>query len=211
MRCWILIQIWTIFALQTPQDALDLSFVGCRRVSTHAARDNQPAWIAAGSVALAFVAPAARLFAGGKSQRAVVADPTIRFLAFEARSSKDSAPWTTTKKKSMIFGQVAVIKSAHNFAISESCFMDVMIFLKLAPAVIGIAGLLTYFMMRAREPVPDLELAKIVQRVRNTFLLLGCVALIMLSVWLIQRSAPPDHDTSLSGLAAGVSHIESAL
>jgi hypothetical protein len=127
------------------------------------------------------------------------------------RSSKDSAPWTTTKKKSMIFGQVAVTKSAHNFAISESCFMDVMIFLKLAPAVIGIAGLLTYFMMRAREPVPDLELAKIVQRVRNTFLLLGCVALIMLSVWLIRRPAPPDHDTTLSGLAAGVSGIESAL
>jgi hypothetical protein len=163
------------------------------------------------SVALAFEAPAARFFAGGESQRAVVADPTIRFLAFEARSSKDSAPWTTTKKKSMIFGQVAVIKAAHNFAISESCFMDVMIFLKLAPAVIGVAGLLTYFMMRAREPVPDLELAKIVQRVRNTFLLLGCVALIMLSVWLIQRPAPPDHDTSLSGLAAGVSRIESAL
>ena len=126
-------------------------------------------------------------------------------------SSKDSAPWTTTKKKSMIFGRAAVIKSAHDFAISESCFMDVMIFLKLAPAVIGIACLLTYFMMRAREPAPELELAKIVQRVRNAFLLLGCVALIMLSVWLIQRPAPPDHDTSLSGLAAGVSRIESAL
>ena len=111
----------------------------------------------------------------------------------------------------MIFGQAAVIKSADNLAISGSCFMDVMTFLKLAPAVIGIAGLLTYFMMRAREPVPDLELAKIVQRVRNTFLLLGCVALIMLSVWLIQRPAPPDHDTTISGLAASVSRIESAL
>jgi uncharacterized membrane protein SirB2 len=100
-----------------------------------------------------------------------------------------------------------VIKAAQDFALTESCFMDLMIFLKATPAVIGIAGLLTYFMMRAREPVPDLELAKIVQRVRNTFLLLGCVALIMLSVWLIHRPAPPDHDTSLSGLAAGVSRI----
>lgn len=85
--------------------------------------------------------------------------------------------------------------------------MDVMIFLKLAPAVIGIAGLLTYFMMRAREPVPELELAKIVQRVRNIFLVLGCVALIVLSVWLFNRPAPPDHDTSLSGLAAGASRM----
>jgi hypothetical protein len=51
MRYWILIQIWTFFALQTPQDALGLSFVGCLRVSTHAARDNQPEWIAAGSAA----------------------------------------------------------------------------------------------------------------------------------------------------------------
>jgi uncharacterized membrane protein SirB2 len=107
----------------------------------------------------------------------------------------------------MISGQAAVIKSAHDFAISESCFMDIMIFLKLAPAAIGIAGLLTFIMMRAREPEPDLELAKIVQRVRNTFLLLGCVALIMLSVWLINRPAPPDQDTSLSGLAAGVSRM----
>ncbi|MGB6324657.1 MAG: hypothetical protein WBG11_02460 [Methylocella sp.] len=103
--------------------------------------------------------------------------------------------------------QAAVIKSAHDFAISESCFMDVMTFLKLAPAVIGIAGLLTYFMMRAREPVPELELAKIVQRVRNIFLVLGCVALIVLSVWLFNRPAPPDHDTSLSGLAAGASRM----
>jgi hypothetical protein len=86
-----------------------------------------------------------------------------------------------------------------------------MIFLKLAPAVIGIAGLLTYLMMRAREPDRDLEIAKIVQRVRNIFLLLGCVALIMLSVWLIQRPAPPDHDTTLSGLTAGVSRVACAL
>ncbi len=43
-----------------------------------------------------------------------------------------------------------MIKSAHDFAISESWFMDAMIFLKSAPRVIGIAGLLTYLMMRAR-------------------------------------------------------------
>ena len=80
--------------------------------------------------------------------------------------------------------------------------MDVMLFLKLAPGVIGLAGLLTYFMMRAREPVSDLELVNIVRRVRNIFLPLGCVALIMLSAWLILRPSPPDDDTSLSGLAA---------
>jgi hypothetical protein len=51
--------------------------------------------------------------------------------------------------------------------------MEVMSFLKAVPAVIGIAGLLTYF-VRARKPESDLELANIVQRVRNTFLLLGC-------------------------------------
>jgi hypothetical protein len=51
-----LIQVWTFFALQTPQDALGLSFFGCRRVSTHAARDNQPEWIAAESAAEHFLA-----------------------------------------------------------------------------------------------------------------------------------------------------------
>ncbi|PZR85648.1 MAG: hypothetical protein DLM68_10810 [Hyphomicrobiales bacterium] len=72
--------------------------------------------------------------------------------------------------------------------------MDVMSLLKAVPAVIGIAGLLTYF-ARARRSESDLELANIVQRVRNIVLLLGCAALIMLSVWLIRRPAPPDHDT----------------
>ena len=122
-------------------------------------------------------------------------------MASRARPSKAAKPWTAPKKKSMIFGQ-AVIKSAHDFSILESCFMDVMLFLKLAPGVIGLAGLLTYFMMRAREPVSDLELVNIVRRVRNIFLPLGCVALIMLSAWLILRPAPPDSDTAVSGLAA---------
>jgi hypothetical protein len=70
--------------------------------------------------------------------------------------------------------------------------------LKTVPAVIGIAGLLTYF-MRVRAPVSDQELVKVVQRVRNTFLLLACAALIMLSLWLFLRPAPPDHDAALPG------------
>ena len=85
--------------------------------------------------------------------------------------------------------------------------MDVMSFLKAVPAAIGIAGLLTYF-TRARKPASDLELANIVQRVRNTFLLLGCAALIMLSVWLIRRPAPPDQDTvsPLSNVSTTISN-----
>jgi hypothetical protein len=46
---------------------------------------------------------------------------------------------------------------------------EVMSFLKAVPAVIGIAGLLTYF-VRARKPESDLELANIVQRVRNIWI-----------------------------------------
>jgi hypothetical protein len=87
--------------------------------------------------------------------------------------------------------------------------MDVMSLLKAMPAVIGIAGLLTYF-VRPRKPKSDLELANIVQRVRDTFLLLGCAALIMLSVWLIRRPAPPDHDT-VSPLASVSTTISNGL
>ena len=72
--------------------------------------------------------------------------------------------------------------------------MDLILFLKTVPAVIGVAGLLTY-LVRARKPESDLELVNIVDRVRGTFLLIGCAALILLSVWLIRRPAPPDHDT----------------
>lgn len=46
--------------------------------------------------------------------------------------------------------------------------MDGMSFLKVVPAVIGIAGFLTYF-ARARKPESDLELVNIVQRARNPF------------------------------------------
>ena len=70
--------------------------------------------------------------------------------------------------------------------------MEVMGFLKAVPAVIGIAGLLTYF-VRAPKPESDLELANIVQRVRNTFLLLGCAALIMLSAWRRATRAHSNH------------------
>jgi hypothetical protein len=120
---------------------------------------------------------------------------------------RPSHPWAekpvaNPKKKSMIFGQAVVIGSAHDFSILELCFMDMMLFLKLVPGVIGLAGLLTYSMMRAREPVSDLELVKAVQRARNIFLVFGCVALIMLSAWLVFRAPPPDQDTSSSGLAA---------
>ncbi|MGH6848338.1 MAG: hypothetical protein ACREC0_13135 [Methylocella sp.] len=80
--------------------------------------------------------------------------------------------------------------------------MDLMLFLKVAPGAIGLAGLLTYIMMRAREPDSDLELVNSVRRARNIFLVIGCVALIMLSAWLFLRAAPPDSDTAPSGLAA---------
>src|ERR1700736_6534268 len=100
-----------------------------------------------------------------------------------------SAPWATTNWKP----RSPILKNAARRSVRE-CHMDVMSLLKTVPAVIGIAGLLTYF-MRARAPVSDQELVNVVQRVRNAFLLLGCAALIMLSAWLIFRPAPPDHDT----------------
>jgi hypothetical protein len=40
--------------------------------------------------------------------------------------------------------------------------MDVMNFLKMVPAVLGIAGVLTYF-MRVREPVSDHDVLNILQ------------------------------------------------
>ena len=74
--------------------------------------------------------------------------------------------------------------------------MDVVGFLKMVPAAIGIAGLLTYF-MRKQKPASDLELANFVENLRNAFILLGCGALIILSVWLIYRLAPPNRDAAL--------------
>jgi hypothetical protein len=72
--------------------------------------------------------------------------------------------------------------------------MDVMSFSKMVPAAIGVAGLLMLFMMRARRPASDHELVIFLLNVRSTLLLLGCVALILLSVWLIRRPPPPDRD-----------------
>jgi hypothetical protein len=84
-----------------------------------------------------------------------------------------------------------VAKLYRGFIASEKCFMDMTTFLKMVPAAIGLAGFLTY-LTRAQKPASDLELVNIVQSVRNVFLLLGCIALIMLSVWLIYRPAPPN-------------------
>jgi hypothetical protein len=75
--------------------------------------------------------------------------------------------------------------------------MDMVSFLKMVPAAIGVAGLLTYF-TRKRKPASDLELVNLVQSVRTAFVLLGCAALIMLTVWLIYRPMPPEHDVALS-------------
>ena len=78
--------------------------------------------------------------------------------------------------------------------------IDVASFLKVVPAVIGIAGLLTYF-MRPRKPVSEQELVNMVRRVRNLYVVLGCAALILLSVWLIYRPPPPDRDTAPATLS----------
>lgn len=75
--------------------------------------------------------------------------------------------------------------------------MDTVSFLKIVPAAIGIAGILTY-LMRPRKPESDLPLVKYVENLRNTFVLLGCGALILLSVWLIYRTSPPNRDALLS-------------
>jgi hypothetical protein len=72
--------------------------------------------------------------------------------------------------------------------------MDVMSFLKMVPAAIGVAGLLMHFVMRARRPASEHELAKFLLNLRSTLLLLGCAALILLSVWLIRRPPLPDRD-----------------
>jgi hypothetical protein len=86
--------------------------------------------------------------------------------------------------------------------------MDVTGFLKTVPAVIGVAGMLTY-LMRERTPASDVELVNIVQNVRNTFVLVGCAALIILSAWLIFRPPPPDHDAPLPGEHASIVKLHS--
>ena len=76
--------------------------------------------------------------------------------------------------------------------------MDVTNFLKTVPAVIGVAGLLTYF-MREQKPGSKVELVNIVRNVQTGFVLLGCTVLILLSLWLFFRSEPPGHDTAQLG------------
>ena len=77
-------------------------------------------------------------------------------------------------------------------------FMDTMNFLKMVPAVLGIAGLLTYI-MRPRKPISDHDIVNILQRARTTFVVLACAALIGLTVWLFYGPVPPDHDTTQLG------------
>ena len=76
--------------------------------------------------------------------------------------------------------------------------MDWINFLKTVPAVIGVAGLLTYF-MREQKPASELEIVNLVGNIRTGFVLLGCGALILLSLWLFFRSEPPDHNAAISG------------
>jgi hypothetical protein len=97
----------------------------------------------------------------------------------------------------MIHAPNAVIKLRSIPYLADLSFMDLSTFIKTVPAVIGIAGLLTYF-MRKRAPDSELQLVNIVQNLRNTAVVVGCAALIILSVWLIFRPAPPDHDAALS-------------
>jgi hypothetical protein len=78
--------------------------------------------------------------------------------------------------------------------------LDLISFLKTVPAVIGIAGLLT-FLMRKREPESDKEIVNVVNNVRSTFVILGCTALILLSAWLLFRPPPPDHESPIARLA----------
>jgi hypothetical protein len=99
--------------------------------------------------------------------------------------------WTGNQKISMLFQPAVVPKLYRGFIASEKCFMDMTTFLKMVPAAIGLAGFLAY-LTRAQKPTSDIELVNIVQSVRSVFVLLGCLALIMLSVWLIYRPAPPD-------------------
>ncbi len=76
--------------------------------------------------------------------------------------------------------------------------MDVTSFLKTVPAVIGLAGLLTYY-MREQSPASNVELVNLVRYVQTGFVLLGCTALILLSLWLFFRSQPPGQDAALPG------------
>jgi hypothetical protein len=75
--------------------------------------------------------------------------------------------------------------------------MDPIFFLKTVPAVLGVAGILTYY-MRPREPDPQDDLETLTQAIRKNSVLIGCGALILFSTWMIFRPKPPDHDAALS-------------
>ena len=75
--------------------------------------------------------------------------------------------------------------------------MDGANFLKAVPGVIGLAGLFTYF-MRGQKPASRVELVNVVRSFQAGFVLLGCTALILLSLWLLFRSEPPDHDAAVA-------------
>jgi hypothetical protein len=75
--------------------------------------------------------------------------------------------------------------------------MDMTDFLETVPAVIGLAGLLTYF-MREEKPASTVELVNVVRNVQTAFVLLGCATLILLSLWLFFRAEPPDRGAALS-------------
>jgi hypothetical protein len=70
-------------------------------------------------------------------------------------------------------------------------------FLKTVPGVIGLAGLFTYF-MREQKPASRVEFVNLVRSVQAGFVLLGCTALILLSLWLLFRPEPPDHAAALA-------------
>ena len=79
---------------------------------------------------------------------------------------------------------------------------DGIFFLKTLPAVIGLAGLLT-FITSSRRQESRIEMINIINNVRNTFIIAGCAALILLSAWLLFRAPPPDHDEPLAITAPG--------
>src|SRR5262249_10425165 len=77
-------------------------------------------------------------------------------------------------------------------------FIDGASFLRTVPAVIGLAGLFTYF-MREQKPASRVELVNLVRNIQTGLVLLGCTALILLSLWLFFRAEPPNHDAAISG------------
>jgi hypothetical protein len=76
-------------------------------------------------------------------------------------------------------------------------FVDGISFLKAVPGVIGLAGLIT-LLTREQQPASNVELVNLVRNVQTGFVLVGCTALILLSLWLLFRSESPGFDVGLS-------------